>query len=411
MTCKARIALSLLLITFLSGCIGDYLLVTDVFPIPAGGDSYGPDPQAIEEEATTRIEILKDYGEPGAQTPDRRFMLYDYGGSFSYYNTGALNTHRTDTSFMSRVLLEFDNNDRVKRVHDVNCGRGTTDPRCSSDRSASLLAMLEYYYDASVVRPYQRSVALCEAAATGDRSTVQALLVEGVSVNGQCQKVGTPLHEATSNPEPGVAEVLLVGGADVHAKDANGRTPLQLAASDGNLAVAKLLLDHRAEVNVKDQGNLATPLHVAVINGNVELVRLLLDHGAEVDAKNDKGRTPLQEATLYDNRVAVTLLLARHADVNAKDNHGRTPLHDAAFRGNAGLAELLIAHGAAVNVNDQDARTPLHEAVSWGSVDLSTLLLAHGAKRGVVDKWGKTPMDLATDPEVMELLKQDGNRN
>ena len=336
---KAAIGV-VLLNTFLTGCIpGTTLLVTDVFPIPAGGDTYGPDPQAIEEDVTTRIEILKAYGASLARTADERFMLYDYGGSFSYYNTGAkFNPYRTDTSYTSRVLLEFDNNDRVKRVHDVNCGR-STDPRCSPDTAAALLAMLEHYYDASAVRPYQRSVALCEAAATGDRSTVQALFSEGVSVNGQCQKVGTPLHEAASNPEPGVAEVLLIGGADVHAKDANGRTPLQLAAIDGNLAVAKLLLDHRAEVNVKDQGNLVTPLHVAVSNGNIELVKLLLDHGAEVNARDNKGRTPLQEATLYDNHVLVTLLLARHADVNAKDNHGRTPLHDAAFRGNAALAE------------------------------------------------------------------------
>ena len=48
--------------------------------MPIAGDEYGPDPEMIEEGETTRTKIIKAFGEPGAETADGRFVLYEYGG-------------------------------------------------------------------------------------------------------------------------------------------------------------------------------------------------------------------------------------------------------------------------------------------------------------------------------------------
>lgn len=386
------------------GCAGP-LLIADMIPIPVGGHSYGPEPweiREIEERAKPRAEIIKAYGEPSAQTTDGRFVLYRYGGTTEVLTMGA--TH--DRSYAGRLLLEFDSNDRVKRASDTQCRRGKPDPLCDSDATLSLFAMLEKQYGASVARKYQGPIALCKAANTGDRSIVQALLAEGVDVNSRCREGGTPLHAAVPNPEPEVAKVLLEHGGDVNPKDPAGRTPLHVAVTEGSLAMVQLLLAHGAQVNVVDNAG-HTPLHLASAKGAHDLVQLLLDRQAEVNAKDRSGRTPLQIAVTGGNLAVTKLLLAHRAAVNVKDPNDLTPLHAAVIGGSADLVRLLLDHRAEVNAKDPlNGRTPLHYAATTNAVTIASYLLAAGAAANVVDDDGKRPIDLATDPKVIELLRQ-----
>jgi len=118
---------------------------------------HGANTSEIKKGVTTRAEIFQAYGRPDAETPDGRFALYEYSGETvvtsqdAYLPLGALS--KTHHPYTGRVLVEFDNNDRVKRKTGHPCE--AYDPLCDPDPSASLLAMLGQYYDASLARKYQ----------------------------------------------------------------------------------------------------------------------------------------------------------------------------------------------------------------------------------------------------------------
>jgi len=346
---------------------------------PTQGREYGADAESIEEGVTTRAEIVKAFGEPLAETLDGRFAIYAYGGEGGLQLIGTLGAMgRSTTSYEGRLLLEFDDKDRVKRESDYYCRK--VDPRCG-DRTASLLAMLEKFYQPTLVRTYQWSIGLCNAANTGDHVTAAALLAEGADVNGRCRivhtaEIGTPLHAAIFDNKPGMVEVLLDHGANFNAKDTSGSTPLHEAVEKGDANLVGLLLHHGAAVNVTDRAG-RTPLLIAAFRDNTSVARLLLDHGATVNVRDNAGRTPLSEAVVNGDAELVGLALARGAEVNVKDPYDRTPLHWAAFEGEMAVVQQLLAAGAKTNVVDED---------------------------------GKTPIDLASDPKVIALLKRYGSK-
>ena len=300
----------------ISGCIGP-MPITSIVPVPTGGESYGLDPATIKEGVTTRSEIVAAHGR-GAQTPDGRFLLYEYGGSMSTWSS-------TTESYADRILLEFDNNDRVKHVHDAVCG-ANSDARCDPNRQESLLAMVEKYYGTSVAGQYRAPLPerLCEAVRLGRLDLIEKVLAEGADINGQCR-----------------------------------------------LSVPRWVADRWA-------GTLGSPLHLAIL---------------------EPYRTQVAEKT-------VELLVTRGANVNSKDPTGRTPLHAAVVVYNIKLVSQLIAYRARVNAKDQAGRTPLHLAAITGQVAIAERLLAAGAMLDVADNDGDTPIDLATDPRIIELLRQ-----
>ena len=54
--------------------------------------------------------------------------------------------------------------------------------------------------------------------------------------------------------------------------------------------------------------------------------------------------------------------------------------------------------------------TPLHSAALAGQCDVVRLLLEEGAKVNPLTQLGQTPLDLATDPDVIRILKEHGGR-
>ena len=341
---KAALTFAVLVTTLLSsGCVlkviqaevEDFVQDVELLDLPTRS-TYGPHHGDIKEGVTPRTEIVQAFGGPAAQTPDGRFVLYHFG----YLVAG---WYVLDVKHSGQVLLEFDDEDRVKHRHSTWC----RDPPCDPDPTASLLAMLEKYYGAPLVRKYQqwypRAMALCSAANAGERVTVEELLAQGVDVNSRCT--------------------------------ANGWTPLHKAAKTRNTVIVEMLLDRGADVNVKDEHGM-TPLYGGADSGSVSVVELLLAKGANVNAKNLRGWTPLAHAAWKQNTTVGAMLLTKGADVDVKDKEGQTPLHIAAW-GKAAIVELLLTKGADVNAkNDR----------------------------------GKTPIDVATDQKVIELLKQYANK-
>jgi ankyrin repeat protein len=135
------------------------------------------------------------------------------------------------------------------------------------------------------------------------------------------------LHRAAAEGDITAAEQLLLAGAAVNAADRKGRTALHKAARHGHAAVVQLLLGWQAAVNAVDK-NGRTALHTA---RSKAVVQALLGAGAAVDAAD--GRTALHWVVEECHPAVVQLLLGAHAAVIAADDMGRTALQVASACG------------------------------------------------------------------------------
>ena len=146
-------------------------------------------------------------------------------------------------------------------------------------------------------------------------------------------------------------------------------------------------------------------LFKAVKGGDHEAVAKCLDEGASLKARNFNGWTPLDVAASNGDREMAELLISKGADVNVG-----AALQIAALNGWKDVAELLIAQGANVNARTKDGNTPIYQAACEGHGDIVELLIANGADLNIrgSDVMGSTPLAIATDPEVIALLKKHG---
>ncbi len=162
----------------------------------------------------------------------------------------------------------------------------------------------------------------------------------------------------------------------VNQKDANSWTPLFMAARDDKTAVVDALLAQGADPNQADNHGW-TPLFQAARQGNARMVRDLVAKGAAVDIQSDMKETPLHLAAANGDLDTITAIATDNdgkavVNVNAEDIHGLRPLHYAARKGHGQAVRLLLSLGAEDSKNDQ----------------------------------GQTAMDLASNSEVKDALKQ-----
>ena len=157
---------------------------------------------------------------------------------------------------------------------------------------------------------------VADAARTGDRDAVKALLKDGADVNAPQGDGMTALHWAADRGDVELTSVLLYAGANLAAVTRIGQyTPLHIAARSGNAAVVKALVAAKADVMARTSPTGVTPLHLAASSGNVETIATLLESKADVNAKESEwGQTPLMFAAAQDRTEAVKLLLTRGAD-------------------------------------------------------------------------------------------------
>ncbi|MFM2124941.1 MAG: hypothetical protein RL328_1392, partial [Acidobacteriota bacterium] len=243
--------------------------------------------------------------------------------------------------------------------------------------------------------------AVIEAAKSGNKASLRALIQQKADVNAADPDGSTALHWAAHRDDLESVDALLKAGAKPNAANDLGTTPLWLAAENGSLAVAKRLLDAGADPNLRLLSG-ESALMVAARGGFAPVIDALLAKGADPNFAGTRGQTALMWAASQKHPEAVkALLTAKNINVHAKSAewgevmaippHGYLPYNKyiprgqetalmfAARSGDLDSAKLLVAAGA--NVNDQDAWgvSALVLAEHSGFTDLGLYLLEKGA--------------------------------
>jgi ankyrin repeat protein len=158
---------------------------------------------------------------------------------------------------------------------------------------------------------------LADAAMSGNREAVMALVRQKANVNAPQGDGTTALHWAAFHDDVEMVKALLAAGANPKAATREGAiTPLSMACTNGGAAVIEALLKAGADANEKN-ANGTTALMTAASAGSVDALRTLLDHGADLQAKESAhGQTALMFAAALDRTAAVRFLLSRGAQPN-----------------------------------------------------------------------------------------------
>ena len=95
------------------------------------------------------------------------------------------------------------------------------------------------------------SLALVQAADSGDMASIKALLESGVTADAKDTAGETALVHAARNGHTEVVEALLEKGAHINAHRKDGMTPLMEAAWNGHLETVKILLAKNADADLR----------------------------------------------------------------------------------------------------------------------------------------------------------------
>lgn len=120
---------------------------------------------------------------------------------------------------------------------------------------------------------------LFAAAIMGKNARIEALLAQGVDVNGLTAGGRTALMGASYQGNIGIVKTLLAYGADVNIADAMGTTALMDALAFGDATIVNLLIAAGADINAQDKQNV-TVLGRAKKIGNEQIIKILEQAGA-----------------------------------------------------------------------------------------------------------------------------------
>jgi ankyrin repeat protein len=306
----------------------------------------------------------------------------------------------------------------------------------------------------SVPRPEQvQASPVAEAAKQGNRQAVQALLQQGLDVNGW-DKAGTPaLHWAVRVNDQDMVTLLLSAGADVNGANRYGQAPIHVAVQHRHAVLVQRLLEAGASAEQADASG-ELPLLLATRLGDPATVEVLLAYGSQVDARDLRfGQSALMLAVREGHSALVQRLLVAGADVNAYSQAGelhrpvlpsevpvgtsqgvginrsglpergmrypitgmKTPLLFATRQGNLALTRMLVEAGADIEAADANGITPLINAILNHSVvnvnrtgqsdhlKIAQYLIEAGANVNVQDWYGQTPLYAAVDIRNLEF--------
>ncbi len=285
---------------------------------------------------------------------------------------------------------------------------------------------------------------LAEGVYSGDAEAVRYALAHGYSPNWTLDwgEGWTVLHEAARRGFSEVARALLEAGADPNdAYYQFDETPLHMAAFHGDADTVRVLLEFGAQADAQlygyekrydaDDGE-ETPLDIAVERGHLDAVRALLQAGANFQSRNSKGYTPLLRA-LHGGHIDIACEIARHgaalhgvpvlleavrlrdaellrrllelgADPDVRSEQGDTALHEAIARGFEAGIDTLLSGGAAIDLANGAGEGLLHVAARRGDIGTARALLLLGVDAGQRNAEGLCAAELATRPELRELL-------
>ncbi|HZR26386.1 MAG TPA: ankyrin repeat domain-containing protein [Vicinamibacterales bacterium] len=163
------------------------------------------------------------------------------------------------------------------------------------------------------------ATSVVDAAMTGNKDQVKALLKDGADVNTATGDGMTALHYAVVKHDVDLAKMLLYAGANVKATTRiGGYTPLLIAARDGDAPLIDTLLGAGADPN-STTTNGTTALMFAAASGRVDAVKALIAKGANVNvAEPQKGETALTFAAANGRADVIRELTAHGADVKVR---------------------------------------------------------------------------------------------
>lgn len=241
---------------------------------------------------------------------------------------------------------------------------------------------------------------LVDAAKSGDRGALQALLNEGADVNAQTADGSTALLWASYRDDLESAELLIRAGADVNIANDLGATPIWAASRNGSAAMADELLAAGADPDAPLLLG-ETPLVTASRSGNPQVVRMLLEKGADVNARGARGQTPLMFAAAQRHPEVVEVLLEHGADVHAVSDTW-----------NQLMAQSPHAHPEHQTWVQHGGNTALMFAARVGDLESAKHLVAAGADVDAPSAWGTTPLAIATFADFGEqfLIREQTTR-
>lgn len=190
-------------------------------------------------------------------------------------------------------------------------------------------------------------------------------------------------------------QALLSDGLDLDGYQRGNMTPLSVAAGWYQKEICRLLLDNGADVNKPGGRKDRTALHIVSNFGKCDMVRMFLEAGADINAIDRLGNTPLSLAADYRERNAAEILIEKGADLNIKTRVGFVPLHLAVLGGDEELVRTLLKAGADTERSDNDGFTPLLTAVCQREYGIAKMLLERGANANAVSAEGESAFTLA----------------
>jgi ankyrin repeat protein len=231
-----------------------------------------------------------------------------------------------------------------------------------------------------------------DAAKSGDKAALRALLAKKADVNAPEADGSTALQWASYRDDVEAADILIRAGAKVTAANDLGVTPLWSASENGSSKMVRRLLEAGANPNAALLAG-ETPLMVAARSGYPDVVEQLLAKGANVNAHGTHEQTALMWAASQKHPDVVKVLLAHHADLKLKSDvwtdvmavppHGYLPYNKA------------VPHGG---------ETALMFAARVGDLESLKLLTAAGANVNDADAWGVSATTLAAHSGFTDMV-------
>jgi ankyrin repeat protein len=149
------------------------------------------------------------------------------------------------------------------------------------------------------------------------------------------------MMDAARSGRKDIIPALLSAGVELECRDTKGYTPLILASYNGHECTTELLLERGANANNADDDRGNTALMGVAFKGYGGIARLLINAGADINLRNHAGQTALMTAALFGRTDMVAMLLASGADASLHDLVGNTASSLAAAQGNIPLADSL----------------------------------------------------------------------